>query len=35
MTIHHALLPPDAIDDHEKGWAQIAQQLDDELQTSG
>jgi uncharacterized protein YndB with AHSA1/START domain len=33
MTIHHVLLPPDAVDSHEKGWTQVAQQLDDTLQT--
>jgi uncharacterized protein YndB with AHSA1/START domain len=32
MTIHHALLPPELIGDHQNGWTRIAQQLDDILQ---
>ena len=31
MTIQHALLPPDLIDQHESGWARIAEQLAAEL----
>jgi uncharacterized protein YndB with AHSA1/START domain len=27
MTIHHALLPPDLIDQHQTGWVRIAEQL--------
>jgi uncharacterized protein YndB with AHSA1/START domain len=27
MTIHHGLLPPDLIDQHQLGWARIAEQL--------
>lgn len=27
MTIHHALLPPHVVAEHERGWAQIAKQL--------
>jgi uncharacterized protein YndB with AHSA1/START domain len=27
MTIHHALLPPELIDQHQSGWARIAEQL--------
>jgi uncharacterized protein YndB with AHSA1/START domain len=32
MTIHHALLPPPLVDDHQRGWAQIAKQLAHKLQ---
>jgi uncharacterized protein YndB with AHSA1/START domain len=31
MTITHTLLPPDVVDQHERGWAAIAAQLDAEL----
>ena len=31
MTIHHTLLPPDLIDQHQSGWAHIAEQLATEL----
>jgi hypothetical protein len=31
MTIRHALLPEDLIDQHETGWAHIAEQLAAEL----
>ena len=31
MTIEHTLLPPDLVDEHERGWAAIAQQLAEEL----
>lgn len=31
MTIEHALLPPDLIDQHQTGWARIAEQLAQEL----
>jgi uncharacterized protein YndB with AHSA1/START domain len=31
MTIHHTLLPPDAVDQHGSGWALIAEQLGTEL----
>jgi uncharacterized protein YndB with AHSA1/START domain len=27
MTIRHALLPPELIDEHQSGWARIAEQL--------
>jgi uncharacterized protein YndB with AHSA1/START domain len=28
MTIHHAQLPPQHVDNHERGWAAIAEQLE-------
>ena len=31
MTIHHALLPPEVVVDHERGWTLISGQLDDLL----
>jgi uncharacterized protein YndB with AHSA1/START domain len=31
MTIEHTLLPPGLVDQHERGWAAIAQQLAAEL----
>jgi uncharacterized protein YndB with AHSA1/START domain len=31
MTIHHTLLPPDLIDQHQTGWTRIADQLAAEL----
>lgn len=31
MTIHHALLPPHLIDQHQTGWARIAEQLGAEM----
>jgi uncharacterized protein YndB with AHSA1/START domain len=31
MTIHHALLPPDLVQQHQSGWARIAEQLGAEL----
>ncbi len=31
MTIEHALVPPDLIDQHQSGWARIAKQLAAEL----
>jgi uncharacterized protein YndB with AHSA1/START domain len=31
MTIHHALLPPDLTEQHQSGWARIAEQLAVEL----
>ena len=31
MTIHHTLLPPGSIADHQEGWTQVAEQLDDAL----
>jgi uncharacterized protein YndB with AHSA1/START domain len=31
MTIHHTLLPPDLVEQHQSGWARIAEQLDAEL----
>jgi uncharacterized protein YndB with AHSA1/START domain len=31
MTIHHTLLPPEVVDQHELGWSRIAEQLDTEL----
>jgi hypothetical protein len=31
MTIEHTLLPPGLVDQHERGWTAIAQQLADEL----
>jgi uncharacterized protein YndB with AHSA1/START domain len=34
MTIHHALLPPELIDQHQSGWARIAEQLAVELATA-
>jgi uncharacterized protein YndB with AHSA1/START domain len=34
MTIHHALLPPELIGDHQRGWTRIAEQLDDILRAS-
>ena len=34
MTIHHALLPPDLVDQHEQGWTAIARQLADELKAA-
>jgi uncharacterized protein YndB with AHSA1/START domain len=35
MTIEHTLLPPGLVDQHERGWTAIAQQLADELAASG
>jgi uncharacterized protein YndB with AHSA1/START domain len=35
MTIRHALLPEDLIDQHETGWARIAEQLAAELAVAG
>jgi uncharacterized protein YndB with AHSA1/START domain len=34
MTIEHALLPPDLIEQHRRGWFAIADQLDGELRRS-
>lgn len=31
MTIHHALLPADVVDDHRGGWTRIGGQLADAL----
>jgi uncharacterized protein YndB with AHSA1/START domain len=31
MTIHHALLPPEVVDQHQTGWSRIAEQLSAEL----
>jgi uncharacterized protein YndB with AHSA1/START domain len=31
MTIEHTLLPPELVDQHERGWTAIAAQLADEL----
>ena len=31
MTIHHALLPPDLVSNHEQGWSAIAAQLETSL----
>lgn len=31
MTIHHALLPPDQVSNHEYGWTVVAGELDDVL----
>jgi hypothetical protein len=28
MTIHHAKLPPDALDSNQNGWARISEQLE-------
>ena len=33
MTIHHTLLPPGLIDQHQSGWVRIAEQLAAELAT--
>jgi uncharacterized protein YndB with AHSA1/START domain len=35
MTIEHTLLPPGLVDQHERGWTAIAEQLAEELATSG
>jgi uncharacterized protein YndB with AHSA1/START domain len=35
MTIHHTLLPPDLIDQHQSGWTQTAEQLAAELARAG
>ncbi len=33
MTIHHAKLPPDLVEDHRHGWNKISDQIQDWLTT--
>jgi Activator of Hsp90 ATPase homolog 1-like protein len=35
MTIEHTLLPSGLVDQHERGWTAIAEQLAEELAASG
>ena len=35
MTIHHALLPPEHVTNHEDGWTKIEQQLSEVLRRRG
>jgi uncharacterized protein YndB with AHSA1/START domain len=34
MTIHHAQLPPFQFDSHDRGWAKVAEQLEDRVGSS-
>ncbi len=33
MTIHHAKLPPELVEDHRNGWNKISDQIQDWLTT--